>query len=51
MNGNCVAQSVTADRNTLQKQLEEMHREAKRMATQRTEQRALEPSGMVVRGR
>jgi hypothetical protein len=51
MNGKCVAKSVNADLNTLQKELEELHREAKRVASQRTEQRAPEPSGMVVRGR
>ena len=46
-----VAKSVNADLKTLQKQLEELHREAKRVAAQRTEQRAPEQTVMVVRGR
>ena len=51
MNGKCVAESVNADLKTLQEQLEELHREAKRAAAQRTEQGPAERSGMVVRGR
>jgi hypothetical protein len=51
MDSKCVVQSVNADLNTLRKELEEMHREARRAAAQRTDQRAPEPTGMVVRGR
>jgi hypothetical protein len=51
MNGQCVAKSLTADLNTLEKELRELHKQARMAAAQKKDQAGTDEGGMVIRGK
>ena len=51
MNGLCVAKSLTADLDALQKDLGELHEQARMAAAQRRQSEDSDHSDMVIRGK
>lgn len=51
MNGKSVAESVNADLNTLEKELRELHKQARMAAAQENDPSRTDEGSMVVRGR
>ena len=51
MDGQCVAKSLTADLDALQKELGELHKQARMAAAQRKQSQDSDRSEMVIRGK
>jgi hypothetical protein len=51
MNGQCVAKSLTADLDALQRDLRELHEQARMAAAQKQNQAGTDKGGMVIRGK